>query len=189
MKKVYYYIIGAVSLLGVTIGGVWIGAANGEVRKRNDVIEATGAVHNGLDKRFEVVFAFIDMIESANATVQGYLDTIAGARTAFADAISTNNSALIQSEAAAIDATFVNLVALMEDNPASYNTVNLYAGFMGEFSAKTNAVNFAIDEFNRKVNLYNTHIEIFPNIIFLSGKTTYTSWPVANYNATLPTFN
>ncbi|HZJ89623.1 MAG TPA: LemA family protein [Bacilli bacterium] len=189
MKKVYYYVIGAAAFLAVTFSTLWIVAVNGEVRKRNDVNEATGAVHAGLSLRFDTIITFIDAIESANATVQGYLDTITSARTAFAAAISAKDDALIQSEAATIDATFINLIALMEDNPASYNTVTLYAGFMGEFSAKTNAVNFAIDEFNRKVNLYNTHIEIFPHIIFLSGKTSFTTWPVANYNATLPTFN
>lgn len=157
--------------------------------KRNDVNEATGAVHAGLGNRFDTIITFIDAIESANATVQGYLTTITNAREAFADAISANNNALIQSEAATIDATFISLIALMEDNPSTYNTVTLYSGFMGEFSAKTNAVNYAIDEFNRKVNAYNTHIEIFPHVIFLSGKTSFATWPVANYNATLPTFN
>lgn len=188
MKTVYYYVIGAVALLLATVGGVWIGAANGEVRRNEDVLTATGDVHASLGNRFEKIATFIDLIESADATVLGYLQTITDARTAFANAISAKDNEAIQGEAETIDATFVTLIALMEDNPASYNTVALYGGFMGEFSASTNAVTYAINDFNTKVNAYNTHIQIFPNVIFLSGKIPYVTWPVPNYNATLPTF-
>lgn len=52
MKKVYYYIIAAFAVVSITIGGVWIGASNGEVRKRQDVQKATGAIHSSLSGRF-----------------------------------------------------------------------------------------------------------------------------------------
>lgn len=77
----------------------------------------------------------------------------------------------------------------MEDNPASYQTVNLYGGFMGEFAASTNAVTYAINEYNDIVAVYNTHIEIFPNIIFLTNKTPFATWTPPNYDTELPTFN
>ena len=77
----------------------------------------------------------------------------------------------------------------MEDNPESYNTVDLYSGYMAEFAASTNAVTYAINEFNEVVNDYNTFIQTFPNVIFLGEKVTFEPYSLANYNATLPTFN
>ena len=189
MRIVYYYIIGAIALVSIAIGGTWIGAANGEVEKNNNVVEATGSVHARLINRYEKIDAFVDAIESANEAVLSFLGVIRDARLAYAAAIAANNNDLAREEADIIDTTFVNLVALLEDNPATYQTVNLYADFMGEFSASTNAVTYAIESFNQKVNLYNTHIQTFPNLIFLSKKTPYKIWSLDNYNATLPTFN
>lgn len=189
MKRIYYYIIGAIALVGVTVSASWIGAVNGEVRKNEDVVEATGNVHASLSGRYEKIGAFIDAIEDANATVLDYLQTIMAARTAFANAIAAGDSAEANDQAEIVDATFVTLVAYMEDNPGSYNTVNLYAGFMAEFAASTNVVTESIRTYNGKANVYNTHIKIFPNLIFLSGKTPYAIWALTNYTSELPTFN
>lgn len=189
MKKVYYYIIAAFAVIGVTIGGMWIGVSNGEISNREDVKKAAGTIHASLSGRFEKIDVFIDAIIDANAAVLSFLDTINDARTAFATAISTNNEAAIKEQADIIDTNFINLVALMEDNPASYQTVNLYAGYMGEFAASTNAVTYAINEYNDVVAVYNTHIAIFPNVMFLRSKTPFATWNPPNYATTLPTFN
>lgn len=77
----------------------------------------------------------------------------------------------------------------MEDNPASYNTVSLYAGFMSEFSAATNVVLNTIGKFNESVMSYNNHIQKFTNNMFLANKEPYATYSITNYNATLPTFN
>lgn len=189
MKRIYYYIIGIIALLAVVTGSTWIGAVNGEVRKNQNVIEATGNVHAKLGGRYEKVSAFIDAIEDANATIVGYLTIIADARTAFADAIASNDLEAANGAAQTIDATFIDLVSYMEDNPSSYNTVDLYSGYMAEFAASTNAVIVAVTTYNSEVNAYNTHIATFPNLIFLQGKTPYETWAVTYYNTTLPTFN
>ena len=189
MKRLHYYIIGTVALLAAVTTSTWIGAVNGEVRKKQNVIEATGNVHIKLSGRYEKVVAFIDAIEDANATVTNYLTIITDARTAFADAIGSSDLEGANEAAEIIDAAFIDLVSYMEDNPDSYNTVDLYSGFMAEFSALTNAVIFAVTTYNSEVNKYNTHISIFLNMLFLGGKTPYTTWAVTNYNTTLPTFN
>lgn len=189
MKKIYYYVIGIVALLAVVVGGTWISASNGAVTKENAIIENMGNVHAKLSGRYEKITAFIDAVEGANATVQGYLDTIMTARAAFADAIAAGNNVGANETAETIDGTFVTLVSYMEDNPASYNTVNLYGGYMAEFAASTNMVTTAITTYNSAVTAYNNHIKTFPNVIFVGGRTTYDIWPLTNYNSTLPTFN
>jgi len=189
MKKVYYYVIGSVALVSVAVGATWIYAANGEVQNNNNVIEATGSVHAKLSNRYEKIGAFIDAIENANEAILSFLNTIRDARIAFAEAVEAQNYVAAREEADIIDASFTELVFTMEDNPASYQTVNLYAGFMAEFSASTNAVTYSIETFNSHVNIYNTFIQTFPNVIFLSNKTPYKIWALTNYNSTLPTFN
>lgn len=189
MRKVYYYIFGAIFLISAVIGGTWISAANGEVRNNNNVINATGTVHSWLSNRYEKMDFFIDAIENANDTILSFLQTIRDARIAYAQAIEAQNNDRARDEADIIDETFITLIAVMEDNPDSYQTVGLYHNFMGEFSATTNAVTEAIRQFNGYVNVYNTHIQIFPNLIFLAKKEPYKIWPLDNYLRSLPTFN
>lgn len=189
MKKILIIVAGVVTTIFIVIGALWMSAFNGAVRLDAAVAEKRGNVHASLSARYEKVVVFVDAIESANATVQAYLDTIMDARTAFATAIDNSNDLAADEAATTLDGTFVTLVAYMEDNPDSYNTVSLYSGYMGEFSASTNAVRFDIGEYNGAVRNYNTHIQTFPNNMFVGGREPLTEYSLANYNATLPTFN
>lgn len=167
----------------------WVSAYNGEVTKNNDVIENRGNVYAALSARYEKVGAFIDAIEGANVTVSGYLTIISDARQTFANAIASGDMTAADAAIEQIDGTFITLLSYMEDNPESYNTVSLYSGYMAEFSASTNMVTTTIGEYNKKVNTYNTHIQRFPNNIFVGSKDIYQSYNLENYNLTLPTFN
>ncbi|MFA5542514.1 MAG: LemA family protein [Bacilli bacterium] len=189
MKKVLMIGSTFVVVLLLIVGISWISAFNGEVSRNNDVVEYRGNVYAALSARYEKVGAFIDAIEGANATVTGYLTIISEARQAFANAIASGNIAAANEAISDIDGTFVTLLSYMEDNPESYNTVNLYSGFLGEFSASTNVVTTQIGEYNKKVNTYNTHIQRFPNNLFVGNKEKYESYNLENYNSPLPTFN
>lgn len=188
MKKLYI-LLGSVVLLFGLFGVLWMSAYNGYVSKNNDVIEKRGNVYATLSARYEKVATLIDAIEGANATVLGYLDTIMDAREAFADAIASGNLSNINDTITELDSTFITLVSYMEDNPSSYNTVNLYAGFMSEFSASTNAVVYAITQYNTSVTSHNNHIQMFPNNLFVGSNGTYAAFELTNYNTPLPTFN
>jgi LemA protein len=189
MRKMILAVLGLLIFFGLIIGFTWVNAYNGAIQKNNAIVEQQGNVHATLSARYEKVGAFIDAIEGANSTVQGYLNTIMAARTAFANAIAAGNVAAANESAATIDGTFITLVSYMEDNPSSYNTVNLYAGFMSEFSAATNVVTNAILTYNSYVTSYNNHIQQFPNSLFVGTRTPYTPYNVSNYNTQLPTFN
>lgn len=189
MQKGLFMVLGFFVFIGLIIGATWISAYNGAVQKNNAIVEQQGNVHATLSARYEKVGAFIDAIEGANSTVQGYLNTIMAARTAFANAIAAGNVAAANEAAETIDGTFITLVSYMEDNPSSYNTVNLYAGFMSEFAAATNVVTNAILLYNSNVTSYNNHIQTFPNNMFLGSRTPYNPYTISNYNTTLPTFN
>lgn len=189
MRKRLTTLFTIVILLLAIVGITWISAYNGAVRKNNELIESRSNVYASMSARYEKVGAFIDAIEGANQTVLSYLNTIKDARTAFASAISNKNFEAADEAIDTIDATFITLISYMEDNPASYNTVNLYSGFMSEFSASTNVVIESIRDYNDKVTRYNNHIQTFPNNLFLKGRITYSTYEIENYNTTLPTFN
>jgi len=188
LKRIILIASAALTILAVITASFWISAYNGAVIREAEVVEARGNVHASLEARYDKVDVLIDAIEDANETVQGYLDTIAAARAAFAAAIENGNAAAADEAAALVDGTFVTLVAYMEDNPDSYNTVGLYSGFMAEFSASTNLVTGSIMVYNSAVTSYNTHIKTFPNNIFVGGRTPYTAYELTNYNVSLPTF-
>lgn len=84
--------ISIIALLGIIFVITWISAYNGAIEKNNTVIENRVSVHATMLARYEKVDAFIDAIEGANQTVQGYLNTIMEARSSFANAINNNNS-------------------------------------------------------------------------------------------------
>jgi len=189
MKKILLIVGGVLTTVFLVIGALWISAFNGAIRKDNAVSEKRANIHASLSARYEKVVVFVDAIESANETILTYLETIMDARTAFADAIDSSNNVAADSAATTIDGTFVTLVAYMEDNPDSYNTVSLYSGYMAEFAASTNKVRFDIGEFNAAARSYNTHIQTFPNNIFVGTRQTISEYSLTNYNATLPSFN
>lgn len=189
MKKIILLVSGAVAVVALIISMMWISAYNGAVTREAEIVEKQGNVHAALSARYEKVGALIDAIEGANATVLGYLETIADARTAFANALAAGSQAAADAAADTIDATFITLLSYMEDNPDSYNTVNLYSGFAAEFSASTNLVTGSIILFNVAVTNYNTHVQTFPNNIFLGGRALYSPYELTNYNVPLPTFN
>ncbi|HOF53153.1 MAG TPA: LemA family protein [Bacilli bacterium] len=188
MRKIILIVSGALAILAIVIGGSWISAYNGAIVREAEVVEARGNVHAALEARYVKVDVLIGAIEDANATIEGYLTIIADAREAFAAAIENGNAAAADEAAALADGTFVTLVAYMEENPDSYNTVSLYSGFISEFNASTNVVTFMIIEYNGTVTDYNTHIKTFPNIIFVGGRAVYNSYELTNYNLELPTF-
>lgn len=189
MKKQLTIILSIVLLLIAIVSITWVGAYNGAIEKNNDVIEKKVGVHAAMAARYEKVDAFIDAIEGANETVQGFLDTIMEAREAFVNAIASNNIDAADETIDTIDGTFINLISYMENNPSSYNTVNLYSGYMAEFSAATNVVTNAILTYNSSVTAYNNHIERFPNNLFLGAREAHKPYSVENYNKPLPKFN
>lgn len=178
-------------MIGGSTAGMGIYAYNGEVTHRRDISQARGEIETSLIGRYEKVDAFIDAIEDANVTILAFLETIRDARLAFAEAISSAEPVDADAAAETIDSTFTQLVAYMEDNPDSYNTIGLYEGYLAEFSASTNAVVYSMNEYNKAVNEYNTFIEIFPNVIFLSNKVPFENYTynITNYSDTLPTFH
>lgn len=188
VKKLY--IILGVFLAFVTITSiVWVNAYNGYVTRDNEITQKRGDVYAALSARYDKLSLMIDAIESANTTVQGYLDSIMAARTAFANALANDDFESVDESITEINSTFINLVSYVEDNPTSYNTTGLYASALAEFNASTNAVLFAINQYNASVTRYNNHVKTFPNNIFVGSNGTYEPYEVANYNTTLPSFN
>jgi len=188
VKKLYIF-AGAVLFVVVLIGALWISAYNGVVTKENDVIQKRANVHATLSTRFDKMGTMIDAIESANTTVQGYLDTIMAARIAFANALADNDLDAIDASVTEINSTFIDLVSYVEDNPSSYNTTSLYANALAGFNTSTNIVLTAMIAYNEAVKKYNNHIKIFPNNIFVGSNSLFATYEVDNYNQTLPSFN
>lgn len=186
MKRVHYYIIGFVALLLLVVGGTWIGAYNGMVKRENDVVLKKGAVHASYVGRYDKASAMIGAIESANAQINSQIEAITTARSAFSN-VETGTVTEIQGAADAVETTISAFVVLLEDNPSAWNTVGLYAQYMAEFNASTNSVTFSINAYNTAVSAFNTHIKLFPNVIFLGGQEAYTNWELPTLS-TMPTF-
>jgi len=188
VKKLYIILGVLLAFVGIT-SIVWVNAYNGYVTRDNEIAQKRGDVYAALSARYDKLSLMIDAIESANATVQGYLDTIMAARTAFADALANDDFESVDDSITEINSTFINLVSYVENNPSSYNTTGLYASALADFNASTNAVLYAITQYNASVTSYNNHIKTFPNNLFVGSNATYAPYEVTNYNTSLPSFN
>lgn len=187
--KKLYIILGVIAIVIVVISSIWITAYNTYQSNDVEVSQKRGDVHATLSIRYDKMAAMIDTIQSANSTVQGYLDTIMDARAAFANALASNDLESIDESIQEINSTFINLVSYVEDNPSSYNTTALYANALAEFNASTNVVLTTILAYNDTVATYNKHIRMFPNNLFVGNNPQYDTYEVANFNKTLPSFN
>ncbi len=189
-KKIIVIITSAILvILLIVVGTLWIKAYNGATKAKNIVSQEKTKIYTAYSGRYDKVFAFIDAIESANAQINTQIDAIMAARTAFANALGRKDYDEAEEKTEIIESTFISLVSYLEDNPAAWNTIGLTSGFMAEFSASTNAVTFAINNYNEKVATYNILVSIFPNKLFLGGFKEIDDYVVPIFETTLPTFN
>ena len=160
--KILLAVLGVLVLIGLILGGAYVGSRNEMVRKNETVKQAWAQVDVVLQRR-------ADLIPNLVATVKGYAQQevkvfgdVANARSALlsartpADKIAANGQ---------LDGALGRLLAIVENYPALKSNQNFLA-LQDELAGTENRIAVERRRYNEAIQDYNTFIGLFPNSIF-----------------------
>jgi len=160
--KILLAVLGVLVLIGLILGGAYVGSRNEMVRKNETVKQAWAQVDVVLQRR-------ADLIPNLVATVKGYAQQevkvfgdVANARSALlsartpADKIAANGQ---------LDGALGRLLAIVENYPNLKYNQNFLA-LQDELAGTENRIAVERRRYNEAIQDYNTFIGLFPNNIF-----------------------
>jgi LemA protein len=160
--KILLAVLGVLVLIGLILGGAYVGSRNEMVRKNETVKQAWAQVDVVLQRR-------ADLIPNLVATVKGYAQQevkvfgdVANARSALlsartpADKIAANGQ---------LDGALGRLLAIVENYPNLKSNQNFLA-LQDELAGTENRIAVERRRYNEAIQDYNTFIGLFPNNIF-----------------------
>jgi LemA protein len=160
--KILLAVLGVLVLIGLILGGAYVGSRNEMVRKNETVKQAWAQVDVVLQRR-------ADLIPNLVATVKGYAQQevkvfgdVANARAALlsartpADKIAANGQ---------LDGALGRLLAIVENYPNLKSNQNFLA-LQDELAGTENRIAVERRRYNEAIQDYNTFIGLFPNNIF-----------------------
>ena len=160
--KILLAVLGVLVLIGLILGGAYVGSRNEMVRKNETVKQAWAQVDVVLQRR-------ADLIPNLVATVKGYAQQevkvfgdVANARSALlsartpADKIAANGH---------LDGALGRLLAIVENYPNLKSNQNFLA-LQDELAGTENRIAVERRRYNQAIQDYNTFIGLFPNNIF-----------------------
>jgi len=160
--KILLAVLGVLVLIGLILGGAYVGSRNEMVRKNETVKQAWAQVDVVLQRR-------ADLIPNLVATVKGYAQQevkvfgdVANARSALlsartpADKIAANGQ---------LDGALGRLLAIVENYPNLKSNQNFLA-LQDELAGTENRIAVERRRYNQAIQDYNTFIGLFPNNIF-----------------------
>ena len=160
--KILLAVLGVLVLIGLILGGAYVGSRNEMVRKNETVKQAWAQVDVVLQRR-------ADLIPNLVATVKGYAQQevkvfgdVANARSALlsartpADKIAANGQ---------LDGALGRLLAIVENYPNLKSNQNFLA-LQDELAGTENRIAVERRRYNEAIQDYNTFIGLFPNSIF-----------------------
>jgi len=161
---ILFSILGVVVLLGVIATTMIITTRDQAVFAKNKVESSFETIGTRLQQRSETMQILINGIDDANEQIADLLEMITDARTALANATTPDEYSEAEGD---LEGAFEGLRIIIEDNPGTYQTVDLYNQYMASAVASTNAVTFARETYNDNVEAYRNTIESFPGNLIL----------------------
>ena len=160
--KILLAVLGVLVLIGLILGGAYVGSRNEMVRKNETVKQAWAQVDVVLQRR-------ADLIPNLVATVKGYAQQevkvfgdVANARAALLNARSPADKIAANGQ---LDGALGRLLAIVENYPNLKSNQNFLA-LQDELAGTENRIAVERRRYNEAVQDYNTYIGLFPNSIF-----------------------
>jgi LemA protein len=161
MKKLLA-VIGIVVLIGLIVGGTYVGSRNEMVRQNEALKQAWAQVDVVLQRR-------ADLIPNLVATVKGYAQQeqkvfgdIANARAGLLNARTPRERIAANSR---LDGALGRLLAIAENYPNLKSNQNFLA-LQDELAGTENRIAVERRRYNQALQDYNTYLGLFPNNIF-----------------------
>ncbi len=161
MKKLLAVVV-VLALLGVWIGGIYIGRRNEMVRKNEAIKAAWSQVDVVLERRADLIPNLVETVKGIAAQEQTVFGDIAKARAALlgartpADRIAANNQ---------LDGALGRLLVVVENYPQLKSNEN-FLRLQDELAGTENRIAVERRRYNETLQDYNTYIGLFPNNLF-----------------------
>jgi LemA protein len=160
--KTLVAVVGILALMGVIVGGTYVGSRNEMVRKNEAIKQAWAQVDVVLQRR-------ADLIPNLVATVKGYAQQeqkvfgdVANARASLLSARTPGERIAANGQ---LDGALGRLLAIVENYPNLKSNQNFLA-LQDELAGTENRIAVERRRYNEALKDYNTYIGLFPNYIF-----------------------
>ncbi|MGH9432597.1 MAG: LemA family protein [Terriglobia bacterium] len=161
MKKLLI-VVGAIILLAIIFGGMYVSARNNMVRKREAVNQTWSQVDVVLQRRADLIPNLVETVKGYAAQEVTVFTNIANARAALLGAhtpagrIAANNQ---------LDGALGRLLAIVENYPQLKSNEN-FLQLQDELAGTENRIAVERRRYNLALQDYNTYLGLFPNNIF-----------------------
>ena len=161
MKQVLVVIL-VLAILGVMVGGMYVGRRNEMVRKNEAVKAAWSQVDVVLERRADLIPNLVETVKGFAAQEQTVFANIANARAALlgartpAERIAANNQ---------LDGALGRLLVIVENYPQLKSNEN-FLRLQDELAGTENRIAVERRRYNQVLQGYNTYVGLFPNNVF-----------------------
>jgi LemA protein len=161
MKQVLVVIL-VLAIIGVMVGGMYVGRRNEMVRKNEAVKAAWSQVDVVLERRADLIPNLVETVKGFAAQEQTVFGDIANARAALlgartpAERIAANNQ---------LDGALGRLLVIVENYPQLKSNEN-FLRLQDELAGTENRIAVERRRYNEVLQDYNTYIGLFPNNVF-----------------------
>jgi LemA protein len=161
MKQVLVVVL-VLAIIGVMVGGMYVGRRNEMVRKNEAVKAAWSQVDVVLERRADLIPNLVETVKGFAAQEQTVFADIANARAALlgartpADRIAANNQ---------LDGALGRLLVVVENYPQLKSSEN-FLRLQDELAGTENRIAVERRRYNEVLQDYNTYIGLFPNNVF-----------------------
>jgi LemA protein len=161
MKQVLVVVL-VLAIIGVMVGGMYVGRRNEMVRKNEAVKAAWSQVDVVLERRADLIPNLVETVKGFAAQEQTVFADIANARAALlgartpAERIAANNQ---------LDGALGRLLVVVENYPQLKSNEN-FLRLQDELAGTENRIAVERRRYNEVLQDYNTYIGLFPNNVF-----------------------
>lgn len=152
-------IVGGIIFFALIVGGWFVGTHNGFVRERTEVETSWSQVETQYQRRFDLIPQLVGAVKGTMSQEQAVFGAIADARTHYANSAPGSDERVAAT--GQVEGALSRLLIVMENYPTlqSDGTIRL---LMDELSGTANRVNVSQQRYNESVQVYNTHLHVFP---------------------------
>ena len=161
MKK-GLFVVGALVLLAVILGGMYASARNEMVRKSETINAAWSQVDVVLQRRADLIPNLVETVKGFAAHEETVFGDIAKARAALLNARTPGDRIAANGQ---LDAALGRLLAVVENYPQLKSNEN-FLRLQDELAGTENRIAVERRRYNEAVQDYNTYVGLFPNNIF-----------------------
>lgn len=179
-------IIPVVALVAIVllVGVVWVmGIYNGEVTRNQGVNAQWANVEAEYQRRFDLVPQLINVLTGSASFEQETLTKLSELRTQWQTQTNVNDKVNTANE---FESTLSKLLVVAENYP-TLQASQQFQEVGAQLEGNENRISVERKRYNDAVREYNTYIGLFPNALFLGGKTPFDYFDSAPGSEVAPT--